>query len=319
MSELYQMKPLTTEDGGFYYPVSEKERYFYSKYPDTGRIFTNLVEWQADYETGYARAIAEVYLDTTLVSRAEAVVFARSCMGKPHEGMFADTAATKAVGKALSQFGIGIDDSENRIPSGPVMHPVVPLKPESVPVPPEVESASPPAVPVQSSKVASPAATKAEKWSNRANVIPASGEDAPQSRSTLSAEIPSVAPVASEPIAQKVTAPVVTAQPVELSSRSAKALASLWENYFQNNGVASADELLKHLQNVERMSEEECSQTTYPFGGDYKNAPLPTLMSSDGGKKCLCWATGIGEKAYKGKQSHIIRASRSIILKVLGL
>jgi hypothetical protein len=135
MSELYQMKPLTTEDGGFYYPVSEKERYFYSKYPDTGRIFTNLVEWQADYETGYARAIAEVYLDTTLVSRAEAVVFARSCMGKPHEGMFADTAATKAVGKALSQFGIGIDDSENRIPSGPVMHPVVPLKPESVPVP----------------------------------------------------------------------------------------------------------------------------------------------------------------------------------------
>ena len=78
-----------------------KERYFYSKYPDTGRIFTNLVEWQADYETGYARAIAEVYLDTTLVSRAEAVVFARSCIGKPHEGMFADTAATKAVGKAL--------------------------------------------------------------------------------------------------------------------------------------------------------------------------------------------------------------------------
>ena len=151
MSELHQMKPLTTEDGGFYYPVSEKERYFYSKYPDTGRIFTNIVEWQADYETGYARAIAEVYLDTTLVSRAEAVVFARS-------------------------------------------------------------------------------------W-----------------------------------------------------------------------------------QNVERMSEEECSQTTYPFGGDYKNAPLPTLMSSDGGKRCLCWATGIGEKAYKGKQSHIIRASRSIILKVLGL
>jgi hypothetical protein len=89
--------------------------------------------------------------------------------------MFADTAATKAVGKALSQFGIGIDDSENRIPSGPVMHPVVPLKPESVPVPPEVESASPPAVPVQPPKVASPAATKAEKWSNRANVIPASG------------------------------------------------------------------------------------------------------------------------------------------------
>ncbi len=315
--EIYQMKPISTEDGGFYYPVSEKERYFYSKYPDTGRIFTHIVEWQADYENGYARASAEVYLDTTLVSRAEAVVFARSCMDKPHEGMFADTAATKAVGKALSQFGIGIDDSENRIPSGPIMQPTVmeknDLTPDSAPV-------SNPAPAVQ--KVASASPTRYEKLNNRANpvheVVSASDEDDAPKPSSVSKSRP-VAPVASENNAQQISPVVADESSAGLSSRSAKALASLWENYFKANGVDSPDELLKQLKSMERMPDEECGQTVYPFGGDYKNAPLPTLMNSDGGKKCLCWATGIGEKAYKGKQTHIIRASRSIILKVLGL
>ncbi len=325
MSELYQMKPVLTEDGGFYYPVAEKERFFYSKYPDTGRIFTNIVEWQADYEAGYARAVAEVYLDTMLVSRAEAVVFARSCMGKPHEGMFADTAATKAVGKALSQFGIGIDDTENRIPSGPIMHPVVPITPDATPV-----VVAPIPTPVQSSmvtpvqKAAVPSATKSERWDSKANPIsavpsPASVEDATPKKPSSASESRPVAPVVSDNAAQQVSPVVAEEASTGLSGRSAKALAALWENYFKDNAVDSPEALLKQLQTVERMSDEECAQTVYPFGGDFKNSPLPALMSSDGGKKCLCWATGIGEKAYRGKQTHIIRASRSIILKVLGL